>query len=342
MIDIFFYLTLTFTVSDSATGTQTDKESPPKKRNTVDTCDSSVDLGSEDSYSVSETGFNKAREIDSSFFEDDLEEIKEDVEYYSPSKASQNLEMTSSKRKGAKGGNDAVELLSMLQGLKVGTNFSESSSIISLTSKPCTVNFFNQNPFMCYLWKDQRTNKLLTIEVLVHGSGNECTVQVEEDHPGKPQLLSILQPLPASWFSMTHFEKNCNDPLGKVEDSDDKEVLNYNKNQRYGARKEFIKAARPFKSIDDTFVAKQVFCLPFRCDDVNVRSRYRDTGTRHSEWEVLSKSHKTRKRKKNATKSIGNIHILTIQLVAKEKATEKKDKTPRKKIIKAAYRSWFG
>ena len=91
----------------------------------------------------------------------------------------------------------------------------------------------------------------------VDGTGNKYTVQVEKHHGGQPQLLTILQPLSASWFDMSHFENNCNDPFDRVgEDSDDEGVLNYNKNQHYSAREEIIKAARPVKSINDTFVVK--------------------------------------------------------------------------------------
>ena len=147
---------LTFTVSLSADN-QPGEGSPPKKRKTEDNRDSSVELGSEDSFSVSETGVEEAEEGDSDFLDNEsyLEDIKEDVEYYSPSKTQQDNQMMSNlkgKRKSAKGGSDAVELLSMLQGLKVGSSkFSDSPSIIPLTSKPCTVNFLNHNPFMCYL-----------------------------------------------------------------------------------------------------------------------------------------------------------------------------------------------
>ena len=93
-------------------------------------------------------------------------------------------------------------------------------------------------------------------------------------------------------------------------------------------------------SNDDSFVSKQVFRLPFRCDDVNIKSRYQDTGSWESEWQVLGK--KSKKRKKNSGKEkkapvLGKVTVLTIQLVAEEKATEKKDKTPKKKVVMAAY-----
>ena len=156
-----------------------------------------------------------------------------------------------------------------------------------------------------------KTNEFLTIEVLVHGTGETWSIQLEEEYPGGLQILSVTQALPPSWFSMSHFENYNN-------------MDEYNVIQRYGARKNFIKAVSADKdSKNDKFLTKQVFCLPFRCDDVNMKTRYDDTWSRESTWEVLGKPNKKHKKNSKRDKKrpvLGHVHILTIQLVAEEKA----------------------
>ena len=136
---------------------------------------------------------------------------------------------------------------------------------------------------------------------------------------------------------MKHFESYC-------------DMGGYNGSQHYGARNNFIKAMKQKQQQDyssqqctqgssSKFLSNQVFGLPFRCDDVNVKAKYEDTGCSESQWNVLGKAQKKRKNRSTWAPPkrpiIGQVTILTIQLVAEEKASQKKDKTPKKAKVKA-------
>ena len=240
--------------------------SPGKRRKTDDTRVSPTKsrVNNNDYDDDDNDDDNKIDLEDSSDEEEDLEDILEEEVVLSPSSTTmRNSKPSPTKKSVSKRGNGA-DLSKMLQGLNV-TSTNSRHRPTSLSSKPSSTNFSTQNAFMCYAWKDKKTNQLLTIEVLVHGTGKTCSIQLEEEYPGGSQILTVTQALPPSWFSMSHFENYNN-------------MDEYNVIQRYGARKNFIKAVSADKdSKNDKFLTKQVFCLPFRCDDVNMKTRYDDT-----------------------------------------------------------------
>ena len=302
--------------------------SPGKKRKTTDTREVQEVNNSDDD----DDDFDNLEELES--FDEEDEDILDNIpeeKAISPPAPAMKISRPSSGRKPASrsGGNGGGgDLSTMLEGLNVSASTTPvARKPIAVSCVPSAANFTTQNAFMCYTWKDKRTNQFLTFEVLVLGTGEQCSIQLEEEFPGGPQLLSVTQALPPSWFRMSHFE-------------DSNDMNQYNVIQRYGARKNFIrKAVSGQSSSDDKFLTKQIFRLPFRCDDVNIKTRYDDTWSREETWQILGKVNK--KRKKNTRKEekrtvLGHVNILTIQLVSEEKAHEKKkEKTPKKKVIKA-------
>ena len=166
----------------------------------------------------------------------------------------------------------------------------------------------------------------------MNGCGENCTVEIIEVGNGN-QLLSVSQALPPSWLSMKHFKSHCS-------------FESYNGSQRFAARKEAmrnIEARLKYQGFNDTSVlSKQLFKLPFRCDDINIRGGYPGTGSQEQRWDVLD--HKVSKKKTNdgsgrkrkkKVEVIGSVNFLTINLVAEEKVQMRKEKTPKKKKLKS-------
>ena len=88
----------------------------------------------------------------------------------------------SSNKKKFSGATGAVDLLSMMQNLHV------NSTKKSPTASSPSNNLINKNLFFVFDWKDKKSNRLLTVEILLQGTGEKCNVEIEEETPGGQQV----------------------------------------------------------------------------------------------------------------------------------------------------------
>lgn len=282
------------------------------------------------SIDIAESEGEEEESLDSNWEEEQQHQQEDNISINSNSLSSANkmshhsIIHTYNKQSSSKKEDPVIDLSTMLKSLKV-TNPSKSS-------KHQPPHLCPKYPFLCYTWKDEINNKFITIEVLLNGCGESCTVEIVEVGDGT-QVLSVSQALPPSWLSMKHFKSHC-------------DFGTYNGTQRFGARKEAMKtieARLKYQGFRDTNVlTKQLFKLPFRCDDLNIWGGYPGTGSQEESWDVVEKVSKARRnsgsgrrRKSTRTEVAGSVNVLTIHLVAEEKIQMRKEKTPKKKKLRS-------
>ena len=236
-------------------------------------------------------------------------------------------------------GNKMVDLTSYMKNMDISNHGRHGGRLVSRKDKHPS-----SKPFICYAWKDLELNQFITLEIQLSCSGENCTVEIEEIGGGA-QAVVLSQALPRSWLSMDYYRRNIklmrNNNGSNINDRDRD---NYNDLQRLAARADCMKALsnQYGDSLrEDTVVTKQYFKLPFRCDDINVRGGYHGTGYSEDIWPVLGRKRMVVRGTGYVERreEIGQVNILTINLVAEEKYQKRNDKTPKRKKLAAAFDS---
>ena len=327
---------------------QSDQQSPSKKQkvhhSNIEIDDEAEDDDDEGSFDIIETDNETDGEED--FEEDEAEDILEDFKEQT-SKASTSMSHSIhaiGKKKASVGAvvkdsGGIEDLASFMKKMDIASHRSSSHGR-RVTKKEL---FPSSKSFVCYTWKDQDLNKLITLEILLSCSGEECTVELEEVGGGK-QVLVLSQPLPWSWLNMEFYRENVMKSKQHGQHLNEKQI--YNHLQRLASRAECMKAvSNNFgeNTREDHVITKQYFELPFRCDDVNVEGGYPGTGIDEDVWPVLGRKMMVLRGNQYVEEyeELGDVNVLTITLVAEEKYQKRNDKTPRRrKKLAAAYSSY--